>query len=154
MQQREHRKRQLQGQDHLAQGQQVVHAAVAAHPDDDDRRHDGQPARNQPPHPGGEPPVHEPFHHDLAGQSAGDRAALAAGQESHGEQDAGRGRAQQRRQRQVRDANPVGVLAERIDLAAGDRHAVLVIEDHGRQHQDGRVHEERDGRAPRSSRWC
>ena len=59
-----------------------------------------------------DPPVHEPFHHDLAGQRAGDRAALAAGQQGHREQRAGRGRAQQRRQRQIGDADPVGVRAE------------------------------------------
>ena len=53
--------------------------------------------------------------------------------------------AQQRRQRQIGDPNPVAVGAELDHLAAGDGHAVLAEEHHRRQHQDGRVDEEGDG---------
>ena len=66
-------------------------------------------AGDQPPQPGRDAPVHEAFHDHLAGERAGDGAALAAGEQGDGEQRAGRGGAQQRRERQVGDANPVAV---------------------------------------------
>ena len=149
LQQRKHGKRQLQRQHHLAEGQQVVHAAVAAQADDEDRRQNGQRAGDQPPHPGRDPPVHEAFHHHLPGQRAGDGAALPAGQQRHGEQRAGGGGAQQRRQRQIGDADPVAVGAEGHDLAARHGHALLAEKHHRRQHQDGRVDEEGDGQRHR-----
>ena len=109
MQQRKHGERKLQRQHDLAQREQVGHAAVAADADDENRRQDRQRARDQPPHPGLDPPVHEAFHHHLPGERAGDRAALPAGQQRDGKQRAGGRGAQQRRQRQIRDANPVAV---------------------------------------------
>ena len=60
----------------------------------------------------------------------------------------------QRRERQIRDANPVGIVAERHDLAAGDASRSLAVEHHRRQHQDGRVDEERDASARPSNRSC
>ena len=93
----------------LAQSQQVGDAAVAAQADDDDRRQDRQRSRDQPAHPGLDAPVHEAFHHDLAGQRAGDGAALAAGKQGDGEQRAGGGGAQQRRQGEIGDADPIAI---------------------------------------------
>ena len=61
---------------------------------------------------------------------------------------------QQRRQRQIRDANPVAVGAEVHHLPAGHRHAFFAEEHHRRQHQDRRIDEEGDGKRHRSSRWC
>ena len=55
------------------------------------------------------------------------------------------GRPQQRGQRQVRDADPVAVGAERDHLAARHGHALLAVEHHRRQHEDRRVDEERNG---------
>ena len=98
----------------------------------------------QPPHPRPHAPVHEAFHHDLPGQRAGDRAALAAGQQRDGEQDARQRRAQQRRQRQIGDANPVGILAEGHDLAAGKRNALLAVKHRRRQDEDRGVDQERE----------
>ena len=127
----------------------IVDAAFAANADDKDRRQDRERAGNQSPNPGREPPVHEAFHHDLAGERAGDRAALTAGQEGNGEQDARRGGAQERSERQIRDANPIGVGAEGHDLTAGDRHALAPVEHHRGQHEDGGVDEERDAQRDR-----
>ena len=99
----------LQREHDLAEREQVVDAAVAADADDEDGGKDGQRAGDEPADPGLDAPVHEAFHHDLAGERAGDGAALAAGQQRDGEQSAGGGGAQQRRERQVGDANPVAV---------------------------------------------
>ncbi len=153
VEQREHGKRQLQAQDDLAQVDQIGDAAAPANADDHDGGQHGERAGDHAPQPRPHAPVHEAFHHHLPGQRAGDRAALAAGQQRHGEQRAGRRRAQQRSQRQVRDADPVAVRAERDDLAAGDDDALLAEEHQGRQDEDGGVDEEgdrqRDGRIDR-----
>ena len=145
MQERKHGERQLQRQHHLAEGQQIGDAAVAAQANNENRRQNGQRASDEPPHPRFDPPVHEAFHHHLPGQRAGDGAALAAGQQSHRKQRARSSRPQQRRQRQIRDPNPIAVGAELDHLAARDGHAFLAKEHHRRQHQDGGIDEESDG---------
>ena len=63
--------------------------------------------------------MHEPFHDNLAGESAGDGAALTARQKCDGEQNACRHRAQERGQREIGDANPIAVVAEFDHAAAG-----------------------------------
>ena len=125
VQQREQRQRQYEAENHLAEVDQVGDAARAADADNPDRRHDGEHAGDHPPDPRAEAPAHEAFHHDLPGQRAGDGAALAAGQQRHGEERAGQGRPQQRRQRQVRDADPVAVGAELDHLRRPPRSRCL-----------------------------
>ena len=51
-------------------------AALAVDRGDDDRRHDGDEPGDQPPQPRPQADVEEPFHHDLAGQRAGERRVL------------------------------------------------------------------------------
>src|SRR2546425_1088203 len=145
MQEGEHRERELQGQHDLAEGQEIGHAAIAAQTDDEDRGEDGQCAGDQPPHPGLNPPMHEPFHHHLPGERPGNGTTLAAGQERHGEQRACDARAQQRREGQVRDANPITVGSEMDHLSAHQGRAVPAEEHNRREYQDRRIDKKRDG---------
>ncbi len=80
VQEREHGEGKLQGENDLAEREQVGDAAVASESDDEYGRQNGQSARNKPPHPGLQAPMHEAFHDDLAGEGAGDGAALSARQ--------------------------------------------------------------------------
>ena len=88
MQQREHGEGELQCQHHLAQREQFGDTVVAAQTNDQDRGENGEGARDQPAHPGLDPPVHEAFHHYLTGEGSGDGAALTRSQKSYGEESA------------------------------------------------------------------
>ena len=145
VQQGKHGERKLQRQHDLAEGQQFGDAAVAAEADDEDGGQDGERARDEAAHPGPDAPVHEAFHHDLAGERAGDGAALAAGQQGDGEQRAGGGGAQQRGQGQVGDANPVAVGGEADDVSSGGDYAFLAEEYGCGENENGGVDEEGDG---------
>src|SRR5580704_12625339 len=80
LQQRKHGKRQLQRQDYLTQRQKISDAAITTQADDKHCREDRQHSCDQAANPGLNAPVHEAFHHHLAGEGAGDGAALAARQ--------------------------------------------------------------------------
>ena len=152
MQQGEHREGQLQRQHDLAQDQQFVDAAVPRMPMIMIAGTIASEARDQSAQPRRHSPVHEPFHHDLAGERAGDGAGLPLAS-GGGEKHAGRGGAQQRRQRQVCLPDPVSVRCRKChDLPPGHRHAVLAEKHQRRQHHDRRVDQERD--APRSNQSC
>ena len=97
---------------------------VAAEADDKNSGKDRQQAGDQPANPRTDSPVHEAFHHHLAGKGAGDGAALSAGKQRDGKEGAGGRNAQQRGKRQVGDPNPVGVFAEADDLSAGHGDAL------------------------------
>ncbi len=152
VQQGEHGEGKLQGEDDLAERQQVGDAAVAAHADDKDGGQDGQSPRDEPAHPGFDSPVHEAFHHDLSGESAGDGAALAAGQQGDGKERAGGGGAQERSEGQVGDANPVAGGGEVDDLAPGGGDALLAEEYRCGEHENRGVDEEGDASGRRWSR--
>src|SRR5581483_2887414 len=145
MQEREHGEGELKREHDLAEGEEVVDAAIAAQADDQDGRYDGECAGEQAAQPGGELPVHEAFHDHLSGERAGDGAALATGEEGNGEEDASGGGAEQGSERQEGNANPIGVAVELDDLSAGDGDTVAAVEDHGGEHEDGGVDEEGDG---------
>src|SRR4051812_41544243 len=107
MEEGEHRERKLQREDDLAEGEEVVDAAVAADADDEDGGEDGEEARDQPAYPWGKAPVHEAFHGDLAGEGAGDGAALAASEQGYGEECAGDSCANEGGKGEVSDLDPV-----------------------------------------------
>ena len=115
---------------------------IALDADDQHGRDDREQARDHPPHPRANPPVHESFHHHLPGERAGDGAALPAGQQGDGEEDARRGRPQQRRQRVIRLLDPV--LTEGDDPPAGQRHGLFAEERDRGEHHDRGVDHERD----------
>ena len=125
MQQREHGEGKLQGEHDLAEGEQVGDTAVAAQANDEDGGQNGQGAGDETAHPGLDAPVHEAFHDDLAGERAGDGAALTAGEQGDGKERAGGGGAEQRGEGEVGDADPVAAGGECDDVAAGDGDALL-----------------------------
>ena len=126
---RKHGERQLQAEDHLAQDQQrPVPRSPYSH-DDDDGRDDGDEPRDQPAQPRAQAQVDEAFHHDLAGERAGERGVLARAEQRHGEQHARHRRAEQRRQQLVRVADVGDVLVARCrgtSAAAMTRIAALM----------------------------
>ena len=128
---RKHRERELQAQDHLAQDEQRPGAPLAVEDHDDHGRHDGHQPRDQPPQPRPQADVDEPFHHDLPGQRAGERGVLAGEEQRDGEQRARGAGAEQRRQQLV-GVGDVGHL-----LVAG------AVEHRRRHDEDRRVDEER-----------
>ena len=138
MDQRDHRERQLHAEHDLAEHEQPAGALFAVENGDADRRNDRQQPGDQPPHPGRQPDVQEPFHHDLARQRGGDRGVLARGEQRHGEQGAGRRRPQRGRQQ------PVGVL----DL--GDAGLPGAVEGGCREDQDRGVDEQRQHQRDRA----
>ncbi len=141
----EHGEGELEGEDDLAEGEEVGDAAVAAEADDEDGGEDGEGTGDEATEPGGDAPVHEAFHDDLSGEGAGDGGALPAGEEGDGEEGAGGGDTEEGGEGEVGHADPVGVVVEGDDLAAGDGDAVLSKEDHGGEDEDGGVDEEGDG---------
>ena len=84
----------LQAQRDLAGDEQFRGLALAEETDDAHGGHDGDGAGDQPPQPGAQPDVQKSFHHDLAGERAGERGVLAGSQQRHGEQGAGDAHAQ------------------------------------------------------------
>ena len=141
MQQRKHGKRELKGQDHLAERQQVIHAAVTTNTDNQYRREDRYDARNHAPKPRIDSPVHEPFHHNLPGKGTGDGAALTAGKKSHRKQDASRRRAHQWCKGQIRNADPIRVGAEHHDTFTCDGHTLFSKEHRCCENQNRSVNE-------------
>ena len=140
-----------QGEHDLAEREQFRHAAVAASADDHDCRQDGQHSSNNAAYPRRDPPVHEAFHHHLSGERAGDRRRLSAGQEGHRKQDASGRSAQQRGQRNIRDANPIAIRADlgsrhdRIAVRKGLGSVQRSVKHDCREHHDRRVDEKGDG---------
>ena len=86
MQQRKHGEGELQREHHLTEGEQIGHAALSSQPNDQNGRQDRQRAGDKPPHPRFDSPMHEAFHHDLAGECPRNGAALAACEQRHGKQ--------------------------------------------------------------------
>ena len=84
--QRDHRKRKLKAQNHLAENQQRSDFAFAIQADDNDRRYDGREARNQPAQPRFEPQIQETFHDNLPGERAGKRGILPRSEQRASEQ--------------------------------------------------------------------
>ena len=128
---REHRERQLQAENHLAEDEELCRAGLAIENGDDGRRHNGDHARDQPPQPRPDADVEKPFHHDLAGERARQRRVLPGGEQRERERRA-RARAEQRSEQLV------GVL----DL--GDVAVAGGMEGRRRDDEDRRVDEERD----------
>ena len=87
---------------------------------------------------GPQPDVQEAFHHDLAGQRAGQRRVLTGEQQRDGEKRAGELRAEERREQQVGVRDVRDALVARA-VERGRRH------DQNRAVQEEREHQ-RDGR--------
>ena len=98
-------------------------------------------AGDQPPQPGREADVEETFHHDLAGERAGESRVLAGGEQRHGEEGAGDADAEHRAEQLV------GVLDFRHVLVAGP------VKGGGGEDEDGGVDEEREHEGEASNRW-
>ena len=121
---------------------QVVDVIGPADANKDSRGDDGQRTGDEPPQPRLDPPVHEAFHHHLAGHGADNGGALPAGQQCDGEKHArGRG-THQRCQRQVGRLDPIRRIIELDHLSAGDRDTGLAVKDNRGQHQNGGVDQE------------
>src|SRR5579864_477245 len=138
----EHGEWKLKCQYDLTQSEQIGDAVVAAQTNDQYCRQDRERASDESAHPRLDPPVHETFHDNLAGQGAGDGTALAGGQQRNGEKCAGGGCSEQRGKCQVGDPDPVAFGAEGDELATRDRDAGLAEEHDGRENHDGRIDEE------------
>src|SRR5215472_7518003 len=67
LQKRKHGKRKLQRKYYLTEGEQICDTGVTMQANDEYGGNDGEAARNQTPNPRLDTPVHEAFHHDLAG---------------------------------------------------------------------------------------
>src|SRR5579863_1228859 len=145
LQQRKHGERKLQREYDLAEGQQFGDAAISAEANDENGREDGEGACDQAADPGTDAPVHEAFHHDLAGECARDGAALTACEERYGEQSAGGGGPEEWSERQVRDADPVAVGGEVDEAASRGGDTFFAEENCCRQNKNGSVDEECDG---------
>jgi len=70
--QRDDGKAELQRENYLAQNEQLLRALLTGEGDDEDRRDDGQRARDQPPQPRGDLQVDEAFHDNLSGEGSAD----------------------------------------------------------------------------------
>ena len=100
--------------------------------DHEHRRDDRDAARDQPPQPGRDAKIEKTFHHDLAGQRAGERRILPRGEQRHGEERARHAHAEQRAEQLE------GVLDFRDVLVARPMKSC------GRENEDGGVDEERE----------
>src|SRR5260370_34168260 len=87
--QRDHREGQLKAENHLAENKQRGDFVLAGKTNDQGGRNDGDGAGDEPAEPGLEANVEKTFHHNLAGQSAGERGVLAGGEQRTGEERAG-----------------------------------------------------------------
>ena len=115
----------LHAQDDLARDEQLRGFAFAENADDEHGRNNGDQARDQPAQPRAHADVEKAFHHDLAGQRAGERGVLSGSEQRDGEEHAGDTDAQQRAEQFV------GVLNFGDVLMAGP------VKGGGREDQDG-----------------
>ena len=111
---REDRERQLQAEDDLAQHQQRTRALFPFDRDDDDRGHDRDEPRDQPPQPRAKPDVEKSFHHDLPGQCAGERGVLPENSSATANSVLADGRTEQRVEQQVRVADVCDLAILRV----------------------------------------
>ena len=73
MDQRDDSERKLHAEDHLAEKQKMIGAGVTGKVNGQGRGDDGQAARDQPAQPRPHTEIKKALHHDLAGESAGER---------------------------------------------------------------------------------
>src|SRR6266850_4346488 len=83
---RDHRKWQLETENHLAEDEQRGNLVLASDADNESGRNDGDAARDEPPQPRLEANVEKTFHHDLPGKRAGERGILPGGEQGAGEE--------------------------------------------------------------------
>src|SRR2546429_2714389 len=97
----EHRERQLQAQDHLAQDEQLGRAALPEEDSGERGRHNRDQPGDEPPQPRPDPDVQEAFHHDLTRERPCERRVLARREQRQREYGARPGHAQERREQLV-----------------------------------------------------
>ena len=124
----------------LAGDEQIAWFCLRRNTDDEDGGHDRDAARDQPAQPRRDADIEETFHHDLAGERAGERRVLPGSEQRHGEERARHADAEQRAEQLV------GVLDFRHVLVSRP------VKRRGGEHQDGGVDEEREHERDRSSR--
>lgn len=129
--QRPHRERQLQAQQHLAPHEQLPERAVAQPQHAGERRREREPARDQPALIARHLHVQEAIHDDLTGDRAGKRRALARREQRDAEQPRGRAADDRRDQ-------PIGLLD------VGDARLARRMERRAGQHEDRGIDEHRD----------
>ena len=104
--------------------------------------HDRDEARDEAAQPRAQADVDEAFHHDLAGERAGERRVLARAEQRHREQRARHRRAEKRREELVGVADVGHVLVAGAVERGGGHHEDRGVDEEGRHERDRRV----DGR--------
>ncbi len=119
-------------EDDLAPDEQLGRFALAEPADHAHRGDDGDEARDHAPQPRRDADVEEAFHHDLAGERAGERGVLAAREQREREDDARDAHAQHGAEK------PVGILDFRHVLMAAE------VKRGGGEHEDAAIDEKRE----------